>query len=292
LNPTFVSDPSELLRVVQLERVPFALLAIAIAWGLTTTVARVLDDLGARFTGWRILLKQITVVLKFLVLVGTTGVVVANLVQLTDEVLLAVGGSVAFAVGFALKDLVTSFMAGVTILFDRPFQVGDRVTVGDIYGEVVEIGLRTTRIVTLNDSHVSVPNSRFLTDTVSSANAGELDQLCVIAFYVSSLTELNLARRIVYEATISSRFVFLQKPVKVYIREAPVPGMETMIALHLTVKAYVMDGRFEVAFDTDVHERVKRAFREAGIETPGDLIVAKLRRDAAKADGLAPYSIR
>lgn len=278
MDPTLASDPTELLRVVQLERVPYALLAVALAWAMTTTVTRVLDDLGARFTGWRILLKQINVIVKFAILVGTAAVVVANLVHLTSEVLLAVGGSVAFAVGFAFKDLLTSFMAGVTILFDRPFQVGDRVSVGDVYGEVVEIGLRTTRIVTLDDNLVSVPNSRFLTDTVASANAGVLDQLCVIPIYVASDADLDRARRIVYEATISSRFVYLRKPVAVYVREAAVPGTGTIMALHLKVQAYVMDGRFEMAFETDVQERAKRALRAAGIDTPGDLIAAQLRR--------------
>ena len=287
MDPNLASDPTELLKVIQLERVPFAFLAIAIAWGLTTTASRVLDDLGLRFTGWRILLKQVSVVIKFTILVSTAAVVVASVVHLTSEVMLALGGSVAVAVGFAFKDLLSSFMAGVTILFDRPFQVGDRVAVGDVYGEVVEIGLRTTRIVTLDDNLVSVPNSRFLTDTVASANAGALDQQCVFRFYVASTADMEQARRIVYEATVSSRFVYLNKPVVVHIKEAPVPGVQSLLALHLTVKAYVMDGRFEVAFETDVHERVKRALRRSGINTPGDLMAEQL-----KAGGEPHYSMR
>ena len=287
MDPTLASDPTELLKVIQLERVPFAILAILIAWGLTNTASRVLDDLGLRFTGWRILLKQVSVVIKFTILVSTAAVVVASVVHLTSEVMLALGGSVAVAVGFAFKDLLSSFMAGVTILFDRPFQVGDRVAVGDVYGEVVEIGLRTTRIVTLDDNLVSVPNSRFLTDTVASANAGALDQQCVFRFYVASTADMELARRIVYEATVSSRFVYLNKPVVVHVKEAPVPGVQSLLALHLTVKAYVMDGRFEVAFETDVHERVKRALRRSGINTPGDLMAEQL-----KAGGAPHYSMR
>ncbi|MBA2321930.1 MAG: mechanosensitive ion channel, partial [Deltaproteobacteria bacterium] len=191
--------------------------------------------------------------------------------NLTSEVLFAIGGSVAVAVGFGLKDLLASLMAGLLILFDRPFQVGDRVQIGDTYGEVVEIGLRTTRIVTLDDNLVSIPNSRFLTDSVASANAGALDQMCVFTFYVRPDQDYLRAKRIVYESAVTSRFVYLRKRVSVQLKEAPVPGLDGMgPAIHLTCKAYVMDGRFESAFGTDVHERAKAGFRAAGILTLGD----------------------
>ncbi len=264
------SDPTVYLKFIQIERVPVALLAIIVAWLLTNASSRVLDDVGTRFTSWRILLKQVSVVIKFVLLVGTAVFVTASVVHLTDEVMLAVGGSIAVGVGFAVKDLLASFMAGVIILFDRPFQVGDRVQFGDTYGEVVEIGLRTTRIATLDDNLVSIPNSRFLTDIVASANAGALDQMCVFTFYVGTTEDFLLAKSLVYEATVASRFVFLRKPVVVHVKEAPVPGLEGRLAMHVFAKAYVMDGRFEVAFATDVHERVKAAFRERGIRTIGD----------------------
>jgi hypothetical protein len=50
--------------------------------------------------------------------------------------------------------------------------------------------------------------------------------------------------------------------------------MDAVIAFHLVAKAYVMDGRFEKPFVGDVHERVKRAFRAAGIRTSGDMLAA------------------
>lgn len=274
MDEILASDPTGILSFVQLERIPMALLVIAIAWLVTRTVSRVLDGLGDRFTGWRIVLKQTSAITRFLIFIGATALVVRNLIHLTNEVVLALGGSVAVAVGFAFKDLLASLMAGLMILFDRPFQVGDRVEVGGTYGEVVEIGLRTTRIVTLDDNLVSIPNNRFLNDTVASANAGALDQMCVFNFYVGPNQDFEAARRIAYEATVASRFAYLRKPVAVHMAEKPVPGMDSVIAIEVKVKAYVMDGRFETAFGTDVHERVKRAFRASGILTVGDLLAA------------------
>lgn len=267
------TDSLSLLRFVQPERLPIALLVVFGGWLLSSVITRVADDLGLRFSAWRIALKQLAAVGRFGVLIVACALAVSTVMNLTSEVLLAVGGSVAVAVGFAFKDLLASLMAGLIILFDRPFQVGDRVQVGDTYGEVLEIGLRTTRIGTLDDNLVSIPNSRFLTDAVASANAGALDQMCVFTFFVCADQDFERAKRIIYESAVTSRFVFLRKPVVVHMKEAPVPGLDGVPpAIHLTCKAYVMDGRFESAFGTDVHERAKTGFRRAGIRTVGDLI--------------------
>ena len=93
------------------------------------------------------------------------------------EFMLAAGGSIAVALGFALKDIAASLVAGLLLLFDRPFRVGDRVSFADVYGEIVSIGLRTVRLQTLDDNLVTIPNSRFITDVVASGNSGELDMM-------------------------------------------------------------------------------------------------------------------
>ena len=88
------------------------------------------------------------------------------------EVALAIGGTAAVSLGFALKDLLSSIVAGLIILVDRPFQVGDRVTFDGWYGEITHIGLRSVRLLTLDDTQVTIPNNKFLTDLVASGNAG------------------------------------------------------------------------------------------------------------------------
>jgi hypothetical protein len=98
--------------------------------------------------------------------------------------------------------------------------------------------------------------------------------MCVFKFYITTLDNFELAKRLVYEATVSSRFVYLRKPVVVQMEEVAVPGVESAIGFQFTVKAYVMDGRFERSFGTDVHERVKRAFRANDIRTVGDHLAA------------------
>ena len=259
-----------LLQFIDISRLPFAVAVVAVAWGLNRFLTRSLEDLGQRFTERRLVFKQASAFARFVVLIVATALVIASVVRFSNEVLIAIGGSVAVAVGFAFKDLLASLMAGIILLIDRPFQVGDRVEFAGHYGEVLEIGLRTVRINTLDDNLISVPNSMFLTDAVSCANAGALDQMCVFQFFIGCTEDFDLAKELVYDATASSNYVYLRKPIAVRLKEIPVPDSDAF-SMRLTVKAYVFDGRFESAFESDVMERSHRALRAHGVRTAGQI---------------------
>jgi len=266
-----MDTPTNLLQFVVWDRLPFAVTVIVIAFIIGRIAARSLDALGERINQKRLLFKQISAITRFVMLIVATMLVASSLFSFSSEALLAVGGSAAVAIGFAFKDLLASLMAGIILLFDRPFQVGDRITFGDTYGEVVEIGLRAVRVQTLDDNLVSIPNHRFLNDVVSSANSGSLHQMCVFPFWVGCNENIEEAKRIIYEATASSRYVFIDQPITVSVREGPVPDGAERFAIEIRVKAYVFDGRYETAFGTDVTERVKAAFASGGIRTAGEI---------------------
>jgi small-conductance mechanosensitive channel len=264
-------DSVELLKFVDPGAIPFAVVVVTLALIGNRLLIRSLDALGERFTERRLLFKQLTAISRFTVIFASAAVVVSTVFRLSDQALLAIGGSAAVAVGFAFKDLLAALMAGIILLFDRPFQVGDRVAFGGEYGEVVELGLRTVRIATLDDNLISIPNNRFLTDIVSSANAGALDQMCVFTYWIGCNEDFDRAKRIIYEAAASSRYVYLEKPISVNLKEGPVPNGAERFAIQITCKAYVLDGRYETPFGTDVTERVLRAFRSAKIRTAGQI---------------------
>ena len=260
-----------LIKFVHPEAIPYALVIIVSAMILNRIVASSLDALGERLTERRLQLKNVAAVSRFAVIVLATVVVVGTVFRLSEQALLTIGGTAAVAIGFAFKDLLASLMAGIILLFDRPFQVGDRVEFAGQYGEVLEIGLRTVRIATLDDNLISIPNNRFLSDVVSSANAGALDQMCVFKFWLGCNEDFDRAKEIIYEACAASRYVYLVKPISIAVREGPVPNGAERFAIQVTAKAYVLDGRYETAFGTDVTERVLRAFRTEHIRTAGQI---------------------
>ncbi len=73
--------------------------------------------------------------------------------------LAAFGAALGVGIGFGLQDLVKNFVAGLVILIERPFQVGDRIELDKNAAEVVEIRARATVLRTNDDVHLIVPNA-------------------------------------------------------------------------------------------------------------------------------------
>ena len=260
-----MDDTQQLLQFINLQRVPFAIGILVVGLVLNRLALGFLDDLGERFGNQRLLFKKISALLRFSVYVILFGITVSSVVVLESEALIAVAGTIGVAVGFAFKDLLASLMAGVILLMDEPFQVGDRVAFGGYYGEISEIGLRSVRMITLDDNLVTIPNNKFLNEASASANAGALDCMVVIPFYLGAAEDFVAARRLIEEATATSRYVFLDKPMTALVSDE---FMGERFVTVIRIKAYVFDARYEKAFASDVTERVKLALRAAGICTP------------------------
>lgn len=259
---------SDLAVVVDLFNV-YVLLLLAIGgtliWTLNTGLQRLSQKLMDRLPSRRFLVLQVSTLLSFTLFIAGTVALVLGVLQPPRDFLLAAGGSIAVALGFALKDLAASLVAGVMLLFDRPFRVGDRVSFNGVYGDIVSIGLRAVRLQTLDDNLVTIPNSRFITDVVASGNAGALDMMVVTDFHLALDADIEAARAIVEEVIVTSRYAYLKKPVAFTIEEIAVAER---LAIRLRAKAYVFDLPYEQAFRSEVTTRVAQLFRTHGVPRP------------------------
>ncbi|MCA9698253.1 MAG: mechanosensitive ion channel, partial [Myxococcales bacterium] len=184
-------------------------------WLLIRFTRDLVERLSKQFANRRLLLHKLATIFQFIVYVGTAATVILLSFRLDEKVLTVIGGTVAVSVGFAVKDVVASFIAGIMIMVDRPFQVGDRISFGGQYGDVTAIGLRSVRMVTLDDNVVTIPNNKFINDITSCGNYGALDMQVVMDFHVGIDQDVTAARAIVNEAAVTSRYVYLPKPVVV-----------------------------------------------------------------------------
>lgn len=235
---------------------------IAIAYGLLLAVqsaARVVSERVPR--RFRLLIKQSVPFLKSLVLVIAIARVVQLFVNLTGSNLLALTGTLAVALGFAFKDYVSSIIAGVVNLFEGSFRVGDRIRIGDHYGEVVKYGLRELRLQTPSDDTVTIAHSTTWTTPIENANSGQLEAQVITEFYFAHEADINRVVNILYQAAYSSRYTQLKLPVVVIIAEQP-------WATHLQLKAYPMDARDEFVYKTDLTLRVKQACARQQVPYP------------------------
>ncbi len=223
------------------------------------------DGLSARFSNRRPTIQKVQTTARFFIYVATVGLVGTLSVRLDPTALTVLGGALAFAFGFALRDLVASFIAGITIMFDRPFQVGDRVAYGGQYGDIIKIGLRSVRMNTLDHNIITIPNNKVFTDVTSSGNYGALEMQVPMDFYIGLDQDAKAAARIIREACLTSPYVYLAQPIPVLAKQVLLNGF---VAFHLKVRPYVFDSKYEKPFETDVHFRVLEAFREHGICAP------------------------
>lgn len=263
-----MNQETQVLQIFRPSGLPYALLVLLVTFAVTTLLTRTLERLGRRFADKRLVIHQVGSFLRFGIYLLGGAAAAATVLVLTPQVLLAVGGTVAVSIGFALKDLVASVVAGLIILIDRPFQVGDRVTFEGYYGEIREIGLRSVRLVTLDDTQVTIPNSKFLTDVVASGNAGAVEMMIQMDFFIGLDQDVARAKQIVQEALTTSRYVHLKLPWAVLVNQV---SQGEHFAARLRAKAYVLDVRFEKAFETDVNERVLIQFQKEGIQPPATL---------------------
>jgi len=268
MNETNVEGLNEVLEIFSLTKIALLILGIAILGILARGVNSLGENLERRLPSQRLLIAQIVTITSFFIYILGGVYLLYGVINPPKSLLLATSGTLAVAIGLSMKDLVASVVAGVILIFDRPFQVGDRVTFEGIYGEITTIGLRAVRLVTLDDSIVTIPNSKFVTDAVASGNFGALDMMIEVNFHVDLASNIELAKEILYETAVTSPYVFLKKPVALVLTEL---NFANRPAMQIRVKSYVLDVRFEKAFQSDLLIRGNEALVKAGVTRPSFL---------------------
>lgn len=239
----------------------WAMVVLMLTFFAVRVTVYALTALSERSAERRLFFKRLVPLARILLWAFAVYFVVRVVFAVDAQGLFAAAAAIGVAIGFAAQDLLKNIFGGLVIVFDQPFQVGDKIQVGDSYGEVVSIGLRSTRIVTPEDSLVSVPNAQVVDSQVSNANSGALDCQVVTELYLPGFIDEARAKAIAYQAAASSRYIYLQKPIVVLVEDE----FRETFATRLKVKAYVMDARHEALFRSDVTERARAEFRRQGL---------------------------
>jgi small-conductance mechanosensitive channel len=101
-------------------------------------------------------------------LIGLGIIIAVQSIGLNLTSLAVVFGLLSVGIGFGLQNVAANFISGLIILFERPIKIGDRITIGEVWGDVVNISLRATLIRTIDNIAIIVPNSEFISSRVTN----------------------------------------------------------------------------------------------------------------------------
>jgi small-conductance mechanosensitive channel len=157
----------------------------------------------------------------YVFLIFTAVIIALSHFNVNVTALLAAIGILGFAFSLAAQDALNDIISGVLIWMDRPFRIGDRIEVQgeNTWGDVIDIGTRTTRILSRSNTMVIVPNSVIGKNQVVNFTYPDSTFRIEVEFMLDYEEDLDKVRRIVVEAVRQVEHVLSDKPVDALFRD-------------------------------------------------------------------------
>ena len=172
-------------------------------------------------------------------------------------------GAVGVGLGFGLQDIARNFVSGIIILLERPIQIGDRVEIDKVAGQVREIRARSTTVLTNDNIAMIVPNAKFIEDTITNWSHGDPKVRFRIPIGVAYGSDVEKVRALLLAvARAHPQALADPAPVVFFSRFG-----ESSLDFELGVWSAEMSDRPR-RFRSDLNFAIERQLREAGIEIP------------------------
>lgn len=223
-------------------------------WMAERALSRTKLDVGARQAVASIT-RYVFLLLGLLIILQTAGI------DLTTLNVLA--GAVGIGVGFGLQNVVSNFISGLIIMFERPIKIGDRIVVDDVEGDVVEIGARSTKVLTNDNIMIVVPNSKFITENVVNWMYNDASVRFRIPVGVAYGTDVRKVEKILLEVAQAEPDVLDDPPPAVRFLGFGDSALNLELRAWST-KAVNRKGRLISAINFAIYDK----FHEHGIEIP------------------------
>ncbi len=177
-------------------------------------------------------------------------------------------GVVGIAIGFAAKDTLSNVIAGVLLIMDRPFEVGDRIEVWSApansatWGDVVHIGLRATKIRTTDNIVIVIPNNEIMMRDIINYTTMSKDIRVRIPIGIAYDADVSKAKEIIKQVSLELDWVKPEPEPKVVVKSF---GDS---AVNLEARVWISRPRKRIDTISHITDRVKEVFQQEGIEIP------------------------
>ncbi len=171
----------------------------------------------------------------------------------------------SLAVGLAAQDTIKNFISGIMLVTDRQFRIGDRVYIKDINveGYVYDIGLRTTRILTISGNNlITVPNSKLTEGVIENSLYPDPRVKDFVEVGVAYGSDIEKVKELLLKATEGIKGILKDPKPSVFFTSFGDSALVFKLIYYVERK----DVAFEVK--SELHERISKLFRDNGIEIP------------------------
>ena len=202
-------------------------------------------------------------------IIYTVAIIIAlDLLGINVVPFIAGAGVAGIAIGFAAKDTLSNLIAGILLIIDRPFEVGDRIEVWSApagsatWGDVIDIGIRATKIKTTDNIVIIIPNNEIMLRDIINYTIISEDIRLRINIGIAYDADLKKAKRAILRVAQATEGVAEDPPPKVVVRNFG----ESSVDLQLRV--WIHDARRRMDTISDITDKIKEAFDAQGIEIP------------------------
>ena len=198
----------------------------------------------------------------------TAGILALDTLGINVMPFVAGAGVLGVALGFAAKDTLSNLIAGVLLIIDRPFEVGDRIEVWSApagsatWGDVIDIGLRATKIRTTDNIIIIIPNNEIMTRDIINYTIINTKIRVRINVGIAYDANLTLAKKTILKVADDIDWIAKEPAPKVVVRNFGESSVE------LQLRVWIPNARRRMDTISTVTDMIKERFDEQGIEIP------------------------
>ncbi|MBJ6726227.1 mechanosensitive ion channel family protein [Geomesophilobacter sediminis] len=258
-------------------------LFVAIVVVLTNIAYRIADEAllryGARVAGEEMSRQLMPLVQKLvsIFLIGTALIITLKHFNYDILSLVTALGVGSLAIGLAAKDTLANMVSGFTLMLDRPFRIGDVIELGNKSGEVIDIGLRSTKIKGADSTYLIIPNSELCNTTLVNMALPDSRVKVKVPLGVAYGTDVAAAKELLVQTALAVPGVVAEPGPEVYFTNF---GES---ALNLNLFFWVADYRQQAVVVDRINSAIAGAFITHGIIMPFPTRTVFIEKDANHA---------
>ncbi|KAA6431576.1 mechanosensitive ion channel [Dyadobacter flavalbus] len=198
------------------------------------------------------LIRLVIIVIGFLFAITASGVPLDKITVLL--------GALGVGIGLGMQNIVNNFVSGIILIFEKPFTIGDYIELADKKGKVMDIGIRSSRMLTPQGSSVIIPNGDLLSGRLVNYTTSNARLKSEVVFKINIDSDLEAAKKIINDIIDEAEGIVKKAPRQILFSAISADNVE------LKIMVWLNDVYSETAFKSYVLEQILIRFKKSEIK--------------------------